>query len=65
MEFRLCNIDNLKTDATQECLNKTVLKIVEAQNPRNLQKFRVHSELTSTDLTLMLPGNFTCNHCVL
>lgn len=28
MEFRLCPVNNSKIEATQECLNKNLLKII-------------------------------------
>jgi hypothetical protein len=31
-EFRLCNIDGWKEDASQACLNKTILSIVSSAN---------------------------------
>ena len=61
-EFRLCNVDGWETDATQECLNSTLLKLAD-----NLEttKFRVLPDYYRVSYKLKLPDNFTCNHCVM
>lgn len=61
MEFRICDVDGWVTDATQACLNKTVLKIY----PTNKVKYPVDAELRTADYKLTLPVDFTCKHCVL
>lgn len=61
MEFRLCNVDDWTTDATQECLNKTVLRIASTNNVR----YPVDDDLKTFEYKLDLPANFECKHCVL
>ena len=61
IEFRLCNVDNWLTDATQECLNKTVLKIASTNDVR----YPVDPDLKTVEYKLDLPVDFTCEHCVL
>lgn len=56
----ICNVDNLETDATQECLNKIILK-----NPTNESKFKIPPKYRGlVNTTLVLPTDLVCNHCV-
>ncbi len=60
-EFRICDIDGWEGDATQECLNKTVLTI----NGATETKYKVVYGIKTVELSLNLPTGFVCNHCVL
>jgi hypothetical protein len=62
-EFRLCNLDaNPLADATQECLDRHQLIIVDT----NSTKFRDVSKYGSEMITVrvQLPSDVACKHCV-
>ena len=62
-EFRLCNLDGWESDATEQCLNKTLLK---AENSLEDKHYITTNEsVTTLSYNLKLPPNFACNHCVL
>ena len=59
-QFKVCNIDGNKSDATQECLDKNILsdssgktKFFVDRNSKGIVKFEVD-----------LPADLLCNHCV-
>jgi hypothetical protein len=58
-EFRICNVDKLQTDATQECLDQTLLKDLDGNSriPIVANVYNFHTQL-------QLPHNLACNHCV-
>lgn len=59
-EFKICNVDGSKTDATQACLDKTILA-----DSTGRTKFPIERTKTgSMKFKLNLPGNLLCNHCV-
>lgn len=60
-EFRLCNIDGWETDATQECLNQTLLFIENT----GMQQYVINNETKISNYRIGLPKDLTCNHCVL
>lgn len=60
-EFKICKVDGWETDATEACLNRTKLVIKEASGT----KYPVSSSLEIAHLSLVLPQNFVCSHCVL
>lgn len=60
-EFRLCNIDGWADDASQECLNKTLLNVVGTQS----SKYQVAKFMHTAEYQITIPPNFLCNHCVL
>ena len=60
-EFRLCNIDGWADDASQECLNKTLLTVVGTQS----SKYQVAKFMHTAEYQITIPPNFLCNHCVL
>lgn len=60
-EFRLCKIDGWKSDATQTCLNKTLLTVKESNNV----KYKIPRDLQTARLNLKLPSDLVCSHCVL
>lgn len=62
-EFRICNIDGWDGDATQECLNKTVIKFNGINDTRLMVKN--YSSPAIVQFKLDLPANLTCKHCVL
>lgn len=59
-EFLICNVDNLTTDATQECLNKRILKDSNGTSKFYIQPYYRGPITTS----LVLPLDLKCNHCV-
>jgi len=60
-EFRLCNIDGWNSDATQECLDQTILYL---DGSLNETKYLVEGNYSSILLNLTLPDNLTCDHCI-
>ncbi|CAF0773920.1 unnamed protein product [Brachionus calyciflorus] len=60
-EFKICKVDGWESDATQSCLNKTVLTVRES----NSVKYPVRADLQTAHLTVLLPPNLVCRHCVL
>lgn len=59
-EFRICNLDKLSGDVTQECLNKTVLKIRDTDETQ----FIIDNKMKQV-YTIQLPDDLVCEHCVL
>lgn len=59
-EFRLCNLDNILTEATQECLNKNLLINSYGKNRIYLPKDFKGKMITF----LNIPKGFKCDHCV-
>ena len=59
-EFSICNVDNLTTDATQDCLNKIILK-----DSNGKSKFYIPPNFNGAiNTSLVLPSDLKCNHCV-
>jgi hypothetical protein len=58
-EFKLCNIDNATEDATQDCFDKTLLSNSNGNNISPIGKLEGRLKMK-----ILLPKNFTCNHCV-
>ncbi|CAF0939544.1 unnamed protein product [Rotaria sordida] len=62
-EFRLCNVDsNPNSDATQECLDRRVLKIAGTDSTR-LRDVDKYGTATIT-VRVQLPSDVACRHCV-
>ncbi|CAF0776770.1 unnamed protein product [Didymodactylos carnosus] len=61
-EFRLCNIDDLTTDATQKCLDDTVLSIAHTSSTTFIVDKNASRSIFTVNLTL--PSSLTCSHCV-
>jgi hypothetical protein len=61
-EFRLCKIDGWQNDATQACLNKTVLTISN-ENGRTI--YPIGIELRTVEYEIDLPKDLKCSHCVM
>jgi hypothetical protein len=61
-EFRLCNLDGSSSDATQDCLDRGILKIANTDST----KFRDIDKYGSEAITVrvQLPSNVACRHCV-
>jgi len=63
-EFRLCSLDKngggKNGEATQECLNKQMLKDLNG----NTQIFIQRGFFGKINTTLVLPAKLTCKHCV-
>ncbi|CAF2122164.1 unnamed protein product [Rotaria magnacalcarata] len=62
-EFRLCNVDNTPdSDATQECLDRYLLTIVNTDST----KYRDVTKHGSDTITVrvQLPPDVSCHHCV-
>jgi hypothetical protein len=62
-EFRVCNVDGWTSDATQSCLNQTILRYTATNDTRLM--VRNYSSPAIISFKLNLPANLTCNHCVL
>ena len=60
-EFRICKVDGWATDATHKCLNRTILTIKES----NSLRYKVNANVQTARLTLKLPSDLYCKHCVL
>ncbi len=60
-EFRVCNVDNLAGDATQECLDRILL----ADLTGNTKILVSKESIGRITITLRLPNDFNCDHCVL
>ena len=58
-EFRICNIDGNPNDATQECLDKTLLKDISGAT-----RFKVAADIKDFKYRIALPEDLTCNQCV-
>ena len=59
-QFKICNIDGLSTDATQACLDKTVL----VNQVTKTTQYPIGSTLGKVTIPLTLPAGLTCNQCV-
>ena len=57
-EFRICNVDGWNKEATQECLDQTILK-----DQAGKSKFYVNLSFKYY-YKLVLPAGLKCNHCV-
>ena len=57
-EFRICNVDGWNKEATQECLDQTILK-----DQSGKSKFYVNMSFKYY-YKLVLPAGLKCNHCV-
>lgn len=66
MEFKLCKLDNMHNNVTQQCLNKNVLK-VKKKGTKSKKKNRIwiQQEWTSLDVVLFVPARIRCTDCVL
>jgi hypothetical protein len=60
-EFRVCKVDGWDSDATQECLDKNILKIENTTE----NKYKIEKDFHKVIVQIQLPDNFTCEHCVL
>jgi len=59
-EFRICNVDGWKGDATNECFEKNVL-----QTSKNRLRVDVKKDdYGEKNYTVLLPPDLTCDHCV-
>lgn len=58
-EFRICNVDSLITDATQECLDRALLTDLDGNTRINLKK-----GVYNFETKLKLPDYLWCKHCV-
>ena len=62
-EFRLCNLDSTPNgDATQECLDRRVLKIAGSESTR-FGDVGVYGS-TTISARVQLPADVNCRHCV-
>lgn len=59
-EFKICNIDGKTGDATQNCLDQTVLQDVSGQN-----RIPVNGSLGKYVGRFKLPPQLVCQQCVL
>jgi len=58
--FSICNVDGQKTEATQECLDRTQLSDLNGQKNIYIERGKT-GRMT---FNLKLPAGFKCNHCV-
>lgn len=58
-QFKLCNVDGTEEDASQECLDNTILSDIEGKN-----KIFIGSKTGEIKIMLHLPADFSCDHCV-
>ncbi|KAK2176358.1 hypothetical protein NP493_667g01018 [Ridgeia piscesae] len=61
-EFRLCPVNNKRKRATQSCLDKHLLKVVNGNGTRHYVKTRRVGEYVSK---VQLPRNLECSQCML
>ncbi|UJR14528.1 hypothetical protein I4U23_001524 [Adineta vaga] len=62
-EFRLCNLDaSPSADASQECLDRHLLKIANTDSTKFRDVDKYGSEMIA--LRVQLPPNVACQHCV-
>lgn len=59
-QFSICSLDGSRTDATQQCLDKNILK----DRNGNTKLYVVKGQTGLMKFKLNLPRGFTCNHCV-
>ncbi|PVD36382.1 hypothetical protein C0Q70_03364 [Pomacea canaliculata] len=60
-EFKICPQNNPKMEATQECLDKHVLRLSDGSATR----YYIGSQSGSIPARVQLPQDITCSHCVL
>ena len=59
-EFRLCNVDGMAGDATQNCLDRNIL-----QDENGNTKIYIPGGKTGKFTSrLVLPSGLSCEHCV-
>lgn len=58
-EFRICNVDNMHTDATQDCLDKIILPDI-----NGITRIPILPNVFNFETKLKLPSDLVCNHCV-
>lgn len=59
-QFGICNIDNLTTDATQECFEKNLLTDLNGNTRMPINS----SDIGMKSFMLTLPKGLICSHCV-
>lgn len=59
----MCNVDGWETDATQACLNATVLRLADSDLSTQT-KFIIEPNYQFVTINLKLPNNLKCDHCV-
>lgn len=60
-EFRLCPHNDKTREATQECLDRNVLRVAGGRSTRTT----VYSNVYNYHIQLQLPEDLTCERCVL
>jgi len=60
-EFRVCKVDGWDGDATQECLDQTVLYLANT----TLTEYKIEEDFSTVNLKIQLPKDLRCEHCVL
>ena len=61
-EFRICNLDTIDGDVTQECLNNTILTIANTTDTIYVLK---DNKVMKHKYKIQLPEKLVCKHCVL
>lgn len=59
-QFKLCPVPGFQTEATQECLDRTVLKVAGTDET----EYHITNEIKDFHLQLQLPADLQCDHCV-
>jgi len=60
-QFKLCSVPGFNTEATQECLDKTLLKLAGSDDT----DYYITDEVKDFQVKLQLPADLECDHCVL
>eukprot|EP00916_Digyalum_oweni_P010566 GHVL01017645.1.p1 GENE.GHVL01017645.1~~GHVL01017645.1.p1 ORF type:complete len:233 (+),score=23.36 GHVL01017645.1:411-1109(+) len=63
--FKLCPNNDVTTEATQECLDDHVLKVVGDDGKDQGDKYFIDRTINTKHVKLRLPADVTCTQCVL
>nr|XP_022286117.1 uncharacterized protein LOC111099061 [Crassostrea virginica] len=61
--FKICKQTDETVEVTQECLNRTPLKVIENGVTKDYHEVKV-TTWSKIDIKLQLPPDMTCDHCV-
>ncbi|XP_043191630.1 uncharacterized protein LOC122364892 [Amphibalanus amphitrite] len=59
-QFKICEVPGFDTEATQECLDKNILKLAGSDST----KYYITDEVRDFVVNLQLPEDLECEHCV-
>lgn len=60
-QFKLCPVTGFDTEATQECLDKHILKLAGSEST----DYYITNEIRDFTVKLQLPSDLECEHCVM